>query len=69
MLIGHWPLNGNTNDYSGYGRTLSLNGGSVEANGKIGSCYLFNAANEYASVSAVNNDFQSIFNGNFTISF
>jgi hypothetical protein len=43
-LIRHWPLNGNTNDYSGYGFNLTNFGASISADGKIGSSYLFSSS-------------------------
>lgn len=38
-LIGHWPLNGNLNDYSNVIGTLNNKGANIHDDGKIGKCY------------------------------
>lgn len=40
-LIAWYPLNGDTNDYSGNNYHLTNNGATNNASGKIGSCYEF----------------------------
>jgi hypothetical protein len=40
-LVGWWPLDGNTNDYTVNNRTLTNNGAVVSTGGKIGNTYLF----------------------------
>lgn len=43
-LIAWYPLNKDTKDYSGNNYDLTNNGTTLDGNGKIGSCYSFNAA-------------------------
>lgn len=40
-LIAHYPLNGNTDDYSGNGFNATNSGATIDNNGKIGKCYSF----------------------------
>lgn len=40
-LIAHYPLNGNTDDYSAYGNNATNSGATIDNNGKIGKCYSF----------------------------
>jgi hypothetical protein len=67
-LIAHWPLNGNVEDVSGNDHHLTLNAGTYGA-GKIGQSYISDASAEYLYISAADNDFQNVFNNNFSISF
>ena len=46
-LIAHYPLNGNTDDYSAYGNDLINNGAVIDNNGKIGKCYSCNDLADY----------------------
>jgi hypothetical protein len=65
MLVGHWPLIGNTNDYSGYNNNATNFGATVStAIGKIGSSYQFNGTSHYMTV---NNPVKAA--TNWTISF
>jgi len=48
-LIGHWPLNGDTLDYTEYGRNGTAVGAVTNASGKIGSCYYFDGVNDTIS--------------------
>lgn len=43
-LIAHYPLNGNTDDYSAYGNNVTNSGAVIDNNGKIGKCYSFDGA-------------------------
>jgi len=45
-LIGHWPLNGNLNDYSGKS-TAMTNFGATTSSGKIGACYQTDGTSQY----------------------
>ena len=40
-LIAWYPLNGNTNDYSGNNYNATNSGATINENGKIGQCYSF----------------------------
>lgn len=44
-LVAWYPLNGNTNDYSGNQLHATNNGATIDNNGKIGKTYLFNGSN------------------------
>jgi hypothetical protein len=46
-LIAHYPLNGDTLDYSGYGLNATNSGATIDNNGKIGKCYSFDGSNDY----------------------
>jgi hypothetical protein len=64
-LVGHWPLIGNTNDYSGYGNNATNFGATVSTTiGKIGSSYQFNGTSHYMTI---NNPVKAA--TNWTISF
>jgi hypothetical protein len=61
MLVGHWPLIGNTNDYSGFGNNATANGAAINASGKIGQCYLFDGTDDYIEIPTL-----SIFSSSFS---
>ncbi|MCK9476352.1 MAG: LamG domain-containing protein [Candidatus Muirbacterium halophilum] len=43
-LIAHYPLNGDTDDYSSNGFNATNSGAIIDNNGKIGKCYSFDGA-------------------------
>lgn len=47
MLIGHWPLNGNTDDYSGFGNDATGYNLTYNTAGKIGQAGSFNGSSTY----------------------
>ena len=49
-LIGWWPLNGDTKDYSGNGRHGDLIGNPLLTGGKIGQAYHFTTNSHYISI-------------------
>lgn len=49
-LICWYPLNGDTLDYSGNNNHATNNGATIDANGKIGSCYSFDGINNSISI-------------------
>ena len=52
MALQVWlPLNGNLNNQGLADVTVTNNGATVDANGKIGSCYSFDGTNDYISGS------------------
>jgi hypothetical protein len=51
-LLGHWPLNGDTNDISGNGNNLTNYGAVIDADGIRGESYVFNTAYSYAHTNA-----------------
>lgn len=53
MLIGHWPLTGNANDYSGFGRA-GTETSVTYSTGKIGQAASFNGSTSRVTVSEVN---------------
>lgn len=58
-LIAHWPLNGNTNDISGFGKHGSANGTLTSSTaGKIGLTYIFE--NNENGVDISNNNFSGL---------
>jgi hypothetical protein len=63
MLIGHWPLNGNTNDVSRYGNN-GVPTNITYAAGKIGQAGDFNGTNSLITTPLI----QSTLNQEFTIS-
>jgi hypothetical protein len=50
MLIGHWPLTGNTNDYSGYNNNGTPTN-ITYTTGKIGQAASFNGTSSYFTVN------------------
>jgi prepilin-type N-terminal cleavage/methylation domain-containing protein len=66
-LIGHWSLNGNTNDISGYGSTGTLHGTSSFVDGVQGTGNLSLQFNDGGSLRIPHNE--RIPTSNFTYSF
>lgn len=66
-LVGHWPLNGNANDISGNGYTLT-NNGATYVSGKIGQAADFVSASSQYMVGPVS---QNLYTSNsyFTLAF
>jgi len=46
-LIAHYPLNGDTLDYSGNNNNMTNSGATIDTSGKIGRCYNFDGANRF----------------------
>src|SRR5207247_1117067 len=61
-LIGHWPLDGNTNDISGNGHDGTIIGSPQPTIGAIGGAYNFDGA---SGIDVGNLDFSS---GKYTVS-
>lgn len=52
MLVAHYPLTADTNDYSGNNNHATNNGATIANNGKIGQCYSFDGINNTITTSA-----------------
>jgi hypothetical protein len=49
-LLAHYPLNGDTLDYSGNGLNATNYGATIDNNGKIGKCYSFDGITNYITL-------------------
>lgn len=60
-LIAHWPLNGNTNDYSGFGNDGTISGNVTFGAGKIGEAFVTNASTGKVVTNILDNELPDTF--------
>lgn len=64
-LIAHYPLTGNTEDYSGNGNHATNYGATIDNNGKIGQCYSFTQTGS-DGINIPNKNFTDLYDFTFT---